>query len=153
MKPNNNIYRSLLISALILFATSSFAQDSTFGIFKISTQEATSNEKVKTFQSAYPEVMKIREINVVTPAAILIDDIKKTEVKGDKIVLHFTYKGAKKWAKFTEESIGKQIALVVDNKVYSMPKIQAEIRTGMAMIAGIKDEQEAVRLNELLKTK
>ena len=150
MKTNKHIFRSLLITAIVFFATNSFAQDCTFGIFKISVQDTASSENVKTFLSAYPEVMKIKEVQVNTPSAVQLEDIKKTEVQGNRIVLHFTYKGAKKWAKFTEESVDKQIAMVVNNKVYSMPKVNAPIKVGMAMITGLKDGQEALALNKFL---
>ena len=153
MKTRKHIYRSLIVFTLLIFAATSFAQDCTFGIFKISTQDTTASVTVETFPSAYPEVMKIKNITVETPAVMVLADIKKTEVQGDRIILHFTYKGAKKWARFTEESIGKQIAMLVNNKVYCMPKVNAKILGGMAMINGLRDAEEAASLNKYLSKK
>jgi len=153
MKTKKYIFRTLIISILLSATVGSFAQECTFGIFKISTKDAAANEQVKTFKSAYPEVMKIKEVDVETTTVMVVDDIKKTKVQGDRITLHFTYKGAKKWAKFTEESVGKKIAFVVNNKVYCMPLVNAPIKQGIAMISGLKDNEEAIALNKFLVKK
>jgi preprotein translocase subunit SecD len=39
-----------------------------------------------------------------------------------------------------------QLACVVNDTIYSTPLIKAEIKIGMAMITGLKNEQEAQRL-------
>lgn len=44
--------------------------------------------------------------------------------------------GAKIWKRLTGESIGKQIAIVLDNYVYSYPNVNSEIPTGRSTISG-----------------
>jgi len=50
--------------------------------------------------------------------------------------LEFDSKGAKIFARVTEENVGKQLAIVLDNKVYSAPVIREKIPGGRARITG-----------------
>jgi len=58
--------------------------------------------------------------------------------------------GAKKWADFTKQNIGKTIAFTIDNQVYSMPIINGEIKQGIAMITGLNSESIAKNISESL---
>ncbi|MDR2805945.1 MAG: protein translocase subunit SecDF, partial [Dysgonamonadaceae bacterium] len=43
---------------------------------------------------------------------------------------------AKTWARLTKENIGRQVAIVLDDAVYSFPTVQAEISGGTSSITG-----------------
>jgi len=60
--------------------------------------------------------------------------------------------GAKIWAKLTKQNIGRQIAIVLDNYVYSAPVVQAEIRGGRSSITGNFTVEEAQDLANVLKS-
>ncbi len=75
-------------------------------------------------------------------------DIQKTKNKGNSVVIYFTWKGAKKWAKITKENTGKTLAFVIDNQIYAMPEIRGEIRNGTAVIKGLENEEIAKQLSE-----
>ena len=60
--------------------------------------------------------------------------------------------GAKKWARLTKENIGRQIAIVLDNYVYSFPVVQTEIKGGRSSITGNFTVQEAQDLANVLKS-
>ncbi|HOL33243.1 MAG TPA: protein translocase subunit SecD [Candidatus Syntrophosphaera thermopropionivorans] len=66
------------------------------------------------------------------------------------ISLTFTRTGARKFANCTGDNIGKRLAIVLDNTVYSAPVIQDRIPDGKAMITGQFTEQEAKSLAILL---
>ncbi|MEQ9299914.1 MAG: protein translocase subunit SecDF [Cyclobacteriaceae bacterium] len=59
--------------------------------------------------------------------------------------------GAKKWKRMTSENIGKRIAIVLDNYVYSAPMVQGEIPNGNSQITGNFTLDEAKDLANILK--
>ncbi|MDR2057372.1 MAG: protein translocase subunit SecDF [Dysgonamonadaceae bacterium] len=60
--------------------------------------------------------------------------------------------GAKVWARLTRENIGKCIAIVLDNRVYSFPRVQVEITGGRSEITGNFTPEEAKDLANVLKS-
>jgi len=60
--------------------------------------------------------------------------------------------GSKTWARLTRENIGKQIAVVLDNYVYTYPTVQNEIKGGSSEITGNFSIQEAQDLANILKS-
>jgi SecD/SecF fusion protein len=59
--------------------------------------------------------------------------------------------GAKKWKRMTSENIGKRIAIVLDDYVYSAPMVQGEIPNGNSQITGNFTLDEAKDLANILK--
>ncbi|MCZ2356393.1 MAG: protein translocase subunit SecDF [Bacteroidia bacterium] len=59
--------------------------------------------------------------------------------------------GARKWRKLTGDNIGKSIAIVLDNLVYSYPTVQNVIANGSSQISGNFSIDEAKDLSNLLK--
>ncbi|MFD2516205.1 protein translocase subunit SecDF [Pontibacter locisalis] len=59
--------------------------------------------------------------------------------------------GAKKWARLTGENVGRQVAIVLDNYVYSAPVVQGEITGGSSSISGNFTIEEAQDLANILK--
>ena len=59
-------------------------------------------------------------------------------------------KGAKIWADLTEKNIGKCIAIVLDNQVYSAPVVNGKIDRGMSQITGDFSIEEAKDLANVL---
>ena len=61
-------------------------------------------------------------------------------------------KGAIEWENITGENIGKQIAIVMDNQVYSYPNVQSKISGGNSSISGHFTQQDADDLANVLKS-
>jgi len=59
--------------------------------------------------------------------------------------------GAKKWARLTGDNVGRQVAIVLDNYVYSAPVVQGEITGGSSSITGDFSIEEAQDLANILK--
>jgi len=59
--------------------------------------------------------------------------------------------GARKWGKMTGANIGKQVAVVLDDVVYSDPVVQSEITGGNTSISGNFTIDEAQDLAQVLK--
>jgi SecD/SecF fusion protein len=60
--------------------------------------------------------------------------------------------GTKEWAKLTKQNVKKQVAIVLDNSVYSAPVVQNEITGGNSQITGNFTIQEAKDLANILKS-
>jgi SecD/SecF fusion protein len=60
--------------------------------------------------------------------------------------------GAKKWARITADNIGRCIAIVLDDKVCSAPRVQTEIKGGSSQITGDFSVSEAQDLANMLKS-
>ena len=59
---------------------------------------------------------------------------------------------AKVWARLTKDNIGRQIAIVLDDAVYSFPTVQTEIAGGTSQITGNFSSQDAKDLANVLKS-
>lgn len=59
--------------------------------------------------------------------------------------------GANTWRRLTKANIGKQVAIVLDNRVQSAPVVQGEIPNGNSSITGNFSNEEAADLENILK--
>jgi len=64
--------------------------------------------------------------------------------------LNMTAEGAEKWAQMTTENVGRQVAITLDNVVYSAPNVINPIRDGNTQISGGFSIEEAQSLAGLL---
>lgn len=62
-----------------------------------------------------------------------------------QIEIQFTDEGRKRFAEVTRGSMGRRLAFILDGRLYSAPKVLAEISDGTAIIQGRFSEQEANR--------
>ncbi|MBN1158938.1 MAG: protein translocase subunit SecDF [Bacteroidales bacterium] len=60
--------------------------------------------------------------------------------------------GTRTWARLTRENVGRSIAVVMDDYVYSYPRVNEEIPTGNSQITGDFTANEAADLANLLKS-
>lgn len=68
-----------------------------------------------------------------------------------EVNMQMNSEGAKKWRKITASNIGRRIAIVLDNYVYSAPVVQGEIPNGSSSISGNFTVEEAKDLANILK--
>ena len=88
------------------------------------------------------------EGNVITDAR---DDLSQFTA-GSTVSMTMNPEGAKAWAKLTKENIGRSIAIVLDDMVYSFPNVNSEITGGRSEISGNFTPQEAKDLANVLKS-
>lgn len=67
------------------------------------------------------------------------------------VSIQFNAEGAKKFAKITQENVGRRLAIVLDGKVKSAPQIKEAIPSGQAQITGRFSKEEASDLAIVLK--
>ncbi len=68
-----------------------------------------------------------------------------------EITMRMNPEGAQTWKRLTAENIGKSIAIVLDESVYSFPTVQGEIAGGNSNITGNFEINEAKDLANILK--
>lgn len=69
-----------------------------------------------------------------------------------EVQLKMNASGANTWKLLTRDNIGKSIAIVLDNMVYSFPTVQSEIAGGISQITGNFTIEEAQDLANILKS-
>ena len=75
------------------------------------------------------------------------------QVSGRVVVnMEMNAEGAKTWARLTKDNIGKSIAIVLDDFVYSYPTVNGEISGGRSEISGHFTVEEAKDLANVLKS-
>ncbi len=89
---------------------------------------------------------------ISTNAATLQENFRKTDLSGKdlkdtnvvfdpntgkpQVQLTFTSEGSQKFAEITKRNVGKVVAIVLDNQVIEMPRVNEPILTGNAVITG-----------------
>ncbi len=68
-----------------------------------------------------------------------------------EVSMAMNVEGAQIWKRLTKDNIGRSIAIVLDDAVYSFPTVQGEIAGGRSSITGNFDVKEADDLANLLK--
>ncbi len=91
---------------------------------------------------------------VVISGDNLIDAQPKFDSQSNQPIVSFTLDrlGAQKFGKVTTESVGKRLAIVLDNSVISAPQIREAITAGTGTISGGFTFQEATDLALLLRS-
>jgi SecD/SecF fusion protein len=69
-----------------------------------------------------------------------------------EVSMRMNTEGAKKWARLTKDNVGKSIAIVLDDHVYSFPNVNQEITGGSSSITGNFTPEEAKDLANVLKS-
>ena len=87
------------------------------------------------------------EGDVITDASFRKND----QGAGFMVEMSMNGEGAEKWAKITEANVGKAVAIVLDNVVYSAPNVTEKIPNGRSSITGNFDYEEAKGLASVLK--
>lgn len=70
---------------------------------------------------------------------------------GNEISMSMNAEGAKMWKNITGANIGRSVAIVLDNMVYSFPTVNSEISGGRSSITGRFSLEEAKDLANILK--
>jgi SecD/SecF fusion protein len=85
--------------------------------------------------------------SVITDAR---QDFSNTE--GNEISMVMNSEGAHAWKNITHDNVGKCVAIVLDDQVYSAPRVNGEIAGGRSSITGTFTLEEAKDLANVLKS-
>ena len=83
---------------------------------------------------------------------VIVDANSQIDPTGSvNVSMRMNAEGAKKWKKLTENNIDRQVAIVLDNYVYSFPTVNDVIPNGSSSISGNFTVEEAEDLSNILK--
>ena len=97
---------------------------------------------VKTLENGLSEL----EGDIVETASVGTNELGKIDIK-----MNMKSDATAIWAKMTQRNIGKPIAIVLDNTVYSAPNVNDAITTGSSSISGNYTIKTAQDLVDILK--
>jgi SecD/SecF fusion protein len=86
------------------------------------------------------------EGDVITDAANDYDERGQPEV-----TMNMNAEGARKWGNLTAANVGRPVAILLDNLVYSAPNVQNEIRGGRSSITGSFTVEDTKDMANVLK--
>ncbi|MDE5568770.1 MAG: protein translocase subunit SecD [Muribaculaceae bacterium] len=73
-------------------------------------------------------------------------------LRGNEVSMRMNPEGARAWARITAANINRQVAIVLDDKVYSAPNVNSVIEGGQSSITGDFTLDEAKDLSNVLKS-
>ena len=119
-------------SKMSMASSMSEAEAASYGLVLVSDSH---NEAMKYTLKSIP----ILDGSMLTDARVGFSDTSTYPV------INFTLnsEGAKKFADYTGANVGKRLAIVLDNKVYSAPSINERIGGGSGQISGAFTQEEA----------
>ena len=85
--------------------------------------------------------------DVVTRASSEFDNLQ-----GNVVSMTMNSAGARDWSRITSQNIGKAIAIVLDDQVYSFPNVNGQIDGGRSQISGRFTPEEANDLANVLES-
>ncbi|NPA34247.1 MAG: protein translocase subunit SecDF [Chlorobi bacterium] len=86
--------------------------------------------------------------DVIVSARVDFDPVTRRPV----VMMEMNQRGARLWRRLTAENIGKSIAIVLDDRVYSAPVVESEIPNGRSVISGNFTIEEARDLATILES-
>jgi preprotein translocase subunit SecD len=110
--------------------------------------KARTVEAGKKFYTLYP-VKKTAELTggVITNARATLDPSFNQPV----VTMEMNSEGSRQWAQITGANVGKRIAIVLDDAVFSAPNVRGKITGGHSQIEGMDNLDEARLLEIVLK--
>ena len=102
---------------------------------KPETYDGQNGEKVEMLDLV---ALKMSRDNKCALGGEVITDARQDYGQGNQVevTIQMNPEGAKAWKRLTGENIGKQIAIVLDDYVYSYPVVNGEIPNGRSSISG-----------------
>ncbi|HZK03870.1 MAG TPA: protein translocase subunit SecDF [Bacteroidaceae bacterium] len=105
----------------------------------------------------YFELYAIKSTQKNNQAALTGDVVTKSEATFDQfnnpcVSMSMNTEGSRRWAQLTKQNINRNIAIVLDNYVYSAPNVSGEISGGSSQITGNFTVEDTQDLANVLKS-
>ncbi len=100
----------------------------------------------------YWELIALKGDAVLEGDAVTSASSEYDNMRGNMVTMKMSSRGAQEWATITRNNIGRPVAIVLDEHVYSFPNVQNEISGGSSEITGNFTPEEANDLANVLKS-
>ncbi len=111
-------------------------------------KKANGQDKV----NPYWELVALKGDAVLEGDAVTSASSEYDNLQGNMVNMKMSDRGAQEWATITRNNLGRSIAIVLDNHVYSFPNVNSEITGGSSQITGNFSPEEANDLANVLKS-
>ena len=101
---------------------------------------------------SYWELVALKGDAALEGDAVTSASSEYDNMQGNMVNMKMTDRGAQEWATITRNNIGRSIAIVLDDNVYSFPNVNNEITGGSSQITGNFTPEEANDLANVLKS-
>ncbi|MBD5237781.1 MAG: protein translocase subunit SecD [Bacteroidales bacterium] len=101
---------------------------------------------------AYWQLVALKGDAVLEGDAVTSASSEYDNMQGNMVNMKMSDRGAQEWATITRNNIGRSIAIVLDDNVYSFPNVNNEITGGSSQITGGFTPEEANDLANVLKS-
>ena len=108
------------------------------------------NGEAKT--TPYWQLIALKGEAVLEGDAVTSASSEYDNMQGNMVNMRMNDRGAREWATITRNNIGRPIAIVLDEHVYSFPNVNNEITGGSSQITGNFTPEEANDLANVLKS-
>ncbi len=101
------------------------------------------------------QLIALRTVNgkpVLTGDAVTRASSEYDNLQGQVVSMRMNDEGARQWSRITGQNIGKAIAIVLDDQVYSFPNVNSQIDGGNSQISGRFTIEEANDLANVLES-
>ena len=102
--------------------------------------------------TSYWELVALKGDAALEGDAVTSASSEYDNMQGNMVNMKMNDRGAREWATITRNNIGRSIAIVLDNAVYSFPNVNNEITGGSSQITGNFTPEEANDLANVLKS-
>ena len=140
--------------ALELIGRTAFLEFKLASDDKDKLSEALQGEAPEGFELKYSqednEPLLLQMQAVITGEALNNAYVRPNEFGQPEVTLEFNSEGAKKFAQITSNNVGRRLAIILDGKVQSAPRIREEIPSGEAIISGRFTNERATDLARVL---
>jgi len=100
----------------------------------------------------YWQLVALKGEAVLQGDAVTTASSEFDKMRGNLVTMRMNDQGAQEWANITRSNIGRPIAIVLDENVYSFPNVNNEITGGSSEITGNFSPEEANDLANVLKS-
>ncbi|MDE7466169.1 MAG: protein translocase subunit SecD [Muribaculaceae bacterium] len=101
---------------------------------------------------SYWQLVALKGDPVLEGDAVTTASSEYDNMQGQMVNMKMTDRGAQEWATITRNNLGRSIAIVLDDNVYSFPNVNSEITGGSSQITGNFTPEEANDLANVLKS-
>jgi preprotein translocase subunit SecD len=144
--------RFIATLAVLFLVQSNFSAEK--GVFELRAvfEKPTENSMPMDFKSGErSETLHVGKNALLDGSAVKSAAVSKDLISGEPLVLVvFNDEGTKKFSDITAQNVGKRIAVLVNGKVYTAPRINERISGGRAQIQGKLTTEEAEKLAEII---
>ncbi len=123
--------------------------------WEVKPQEVEYTDSLGKHKAEFYRLIALKTSNgkpALTGDVVVSASSDREQLQGNVVSMTMNNTGAKAWARITQNNLGKSVAIVLDEQVYSFPTVNSVIEGGRSQITGDFTVDEAKDLANVLKS-